>query len=55
MNKKEYEKPTMLVVKIQHRGMLMTSDPVVRSTSTNLGDDDFEFVGSDASYTGDAR
>jgi hypothetical protein len=25
MNKKDYEKPTMRVVKLQHTGMLMTS------------------------------
>ena len=28
MKKKEYEKPTMMVVKLQHMGMLMTSGEV---------------------------
>ena len=36
MNKKEYMKPAMRVVKIQHTGMLMTSGEVT-GTSNNVG------------------
>ena len=58
MNKKEYMKPAMRVVKIQHTGMLMTSN--VRSLGSNLNDDedltdDFIFGGSDDGYIGGAR
>ena len=54
MNKKEYMKPAMRVVKIQHTGMLMTSGTFT-TTSTNMtGDDDLIFGGSDEGYTGGA-
>lgn len=31
MKRKDYEKPTMMVVKLQHTGMLMTSGPEVEN------------------------
>ena len=37
MKKKEYLKPAMRVVKIQHTGMLMTSGNRVTSNRTNYG------------------
>lgn len=37
MKKKEYQKPAMRVVKIQHSGMLMTSGTGVTSNRTNYG------------------
>ena len=37
MKKKEYQKPAMRVVKIQHTGMLMTSGNGVTSKRTNYG------------------
>ena len=37
MKKKEYQKPAMRVVKIQHTGMLMTSGNGVTSNRTNYG------------------
>ena len=37
MKKKEYLKPAMRVVKIQHTGMLMTSGNGVTSNRTNYG------------------
>ena len=36
MNKKDYSKPAMRVVKIQHTGMLMTSNEVT-GTSNDVG------------------
>ena len=53
MNKKEYEKPAMREVMLQHTGMLMMSD--VRSIGTNLDDDDIIFGGTDENYNGGAR
>ena len=57
MNKKDYMKPAMRVVKIQHTGMLMVSGgSTFSTTSTNLIDDDvIDFGGSDDGYTGGAR
>ena len=37
MKRKDYEKPAMRVVKIQHTGMLMTSGDGVTSNRTNYG------------------
>jgi hypothetical protein len=37
MNRKDYRKPTMKVVRLQHTGMLMTSEPVSgKSASMNV-------------------
>ena len=54
MNKKEYEKPAMQVVILHQQAHLLTGSNFT-STSTNLGDDDFIFVGSDEGYTGGAH
>ena len=40
MKTKVYQKPTMQVVKLQHHGMLMTSDPVSQSKGASV--DDYE-------------
>ena len=37
MKRKDYEKPAMRVVKIQHTGMLMTSGNRVKCKRTNYG------------------
>ena len=56
MKKKEYQKPSMKVIKIQYTGVLMTSGDDVLNTLTNLDDEDsFDFGGSDEGYTDDAR
>ena len=38
--KKNYQKPSMKVVKLQHRSQLLTGSPVT-SVRSNLGDDAF--------------
>ena len=48
---KTYSKPTMIVVKIQHRGIICVSDPVT-SLGGNSG---MTLGGSDTSYDGDIR
>ena len=46
--KKDYLKPTMRVVKLQHRSQILnTSGRGVTNVSTNLGDDSFEWGGGD--------
>ena len=57
MNKKEYEKPAMRVIILHQRAHLLTGSGYGKftTTSTNLGDDDFIFVGSDEGYTGGAH
>ena len=44
MKKKEYEKPTMMVVKLQHMGMLMTSGQLNDPEDYILEDDPFSFA-----------
>ena len=41
MKRKEYEKPTMMVVKLQHMGMLMTSGQLIDPEDYLLEDDPF--------------
>ena len=57
MVKKNYQKPSMKVVQLQHRSQLLTgSDRSVRSTSSNLtGNDAIEYGGSDETYDGYVR
>ena len=57
MNKKDYQKPAMRVVKVQHQQHLLAgSGYVVNSVDSNLDDEeDLIFGGSDAGYTGGAR
>lgn len=43
MKKKAYMKPTMRVVLLQHRTMLLSGSPV-RSVSTNMTDEDDDFL-----------
>ena len=43
MKRKEYEKPTMMVVKLQHMGMLMTSGQLIDPEDYLLEDDPFAF------------
>ena len=55
--KKNYQQPEMRVVLLQHRTQLLTGSKTISVTkvSSNLENDDFEFVGSDVEYTGGAR
>ena len=39
--KKNYQKPSMKVVKLQHKCQLLTGSSEVTSVSSNLGDDAF--------------
>lgn len=57
MNKKKYEKPAMRVIILHQQAHLLTGSDgdTFTKTSTNLGGDDFIFVGSDEGYTGGAR
>ena len=57
MNKKEYQKPAMQLITLQQQAHLLagSGNASLTSTRTNLGADDFEFVGSDENYGGDAR
>ena len=52
-----YQKPAMRVIVLQQRAHLLTGSggDTFTKTSTNLGDDDFIFVGSDEGYTGGAH
>ena len=53
-----YQKPAMRVIILHQRAHLLTGSGYGKftTTSTNLvDDDDFEFVGSDEVYPGDAR
>ena len=44
--KKDYLKPTMRVVKLQHRSQILANSRGVTGVSTNLSDDDdFEWGG----------
>lgn len=46
--KREYMRPTVRVVKLQHRSQILAgSGHGVTSVSTNLGDDRFEWGGGD--------
>ena len=45
MKKKEYQKPAMRVVKIQHTGMLMTSGFGASRTNYGTANDGFSSVG----------
>ena len=40
MNKKDYQKPTTKVVKLQHHGMLMTSGQVQATMNNNFTETD---------------
>ena len=40
MNRKDYQKPTMKVVKLQHRGMLMASGQVQATMSGTFTETD---------------
>ena len=52
MNKKEYQKPAMQEVRVQHTGMLMTSgDKDVKSLQGGY----LDYGGSDEGYSGDVR
>jgi len=55
--KRMYQKPAMRVIVLQQRAHLLTVSGgyTFTKTSTNLGDDNFIFEGSDENYTGDAR
>ena len=55
--KRMYQKPAMRVIVLQQRAHLLTvsGGDTFTKTSTNLGDDDFIFVGSDEGYTGGAH
>ena len=56
MNKKDYQKPAMRVVLLQHQQHLLAGSYGVNSVDSNLEDeDDFIFGGSDTGYTGGAR
>ena len=57
MNKKDYQKPAMRVVLLQHQQHLLDGSYGVNSVdSKNLDDaDDFIFGGSDTGYIGGAR
>ena len=54
--KKNYQKPTMLVVKMQHRSQLLVgSKKMVTGYKSNLANEDaIEYAGSDSGYDGDA-
>ena len=51
--KKEYMKPAVQVVKLQHQGIICTSPGGSRVTSVAGGV--FDDIESDEGYTGDAR
>ncbi len=54
--KKNYMKPLMEVVKLQHQGIICTSPGSVTSISTNLDEaDKFILGGSDEDYLGEGR
>lgn len=54
--KKQYQKPQFNVVELQHKELILdASAQQVKNTTTNLGADDFEFIGDDTGYTGDIR
>ena len=56
MNKKDYQKPAMRVVLLQHQQHLLAGSYGVNSVVSNLDDpDDIIFAGSDTGYTGGAR
>ena len=56
MNKKDYQKPAMRVVLLQHQQHLLDGSYGVNSVDSNLDDeDDIIFGGSDTGYTGGAR
>lgn len=51
--KREYQKPAITVVKLQHRTMLLTGSPAVHSLGSSSSD--LNYLGSDADYDEDAR
>ena len=51
MIKKEYQKPAMRVVELQHRSMILARS-VTSVTTTGLDDDDLELPGSGQTTTG---
>ena len=52
MKRKDYQKPTMRVVKLQHRTYMLTGSPLT-STSTNLDEeDDIDISGTPGSIWG---
>ncbi len=54
--KKNYQKPAMRVVKMQHRSQLLVgSKKMVTGAKSNLTQEDaIEYAGSDSGYNGDA-
>ena len=54
--KKNYKKPAMRVVKMQHRSQLLAaSEKLVTGYKSNLTQEDaIEYAGSDKDYNGDA-
>ena len=55
--KKNYQKPAMRVVKVQHRSQLLVgSKKMVTGAKSNLTQEDaIEYAGSDSGYNGDAH
>ena len=55
--KKNYQKPAMRVVKVQHRSQLLVgSKKMVTGAKSNLTQEDaIEYIGSDKDYDGDAH
>ena len=51
MIKKEYQKPAMRVVELQHRSMILAGS-VTSVSTTGLDDDDLELPGSGQTTTG---
>ena len=51
--KKNYQKPSMKVVQLQHRSQLLIASPAGRATS--VGGNVFEDFSSDEDYNGEIR
>ena len=49
--KKNYQTPTLLVVKLQHKSLMQSGSPL-GAVNSNA---DIEYVGSDEYYEGDVR
>ena len=52
--RKQYQKPQSTVEEMQYEELILVASQV-QNCSTNLGDDDFDFIGDDTGYTGDIR
>ena len=52
--KREYQKPTMMAVQLQHRTMLLSGNSQVKSFGTGSSEG-LNYRGSDAGYDDDAR